>query len=66
MRSSKLSLRQKVMQKNSRLVRRREVYGKHVPVTGMYNMSCCLCPSLMLEVVIIKAVMRFRELFVQN
>ena len=37
MRSSKLSLRQKVMQKNSRLIRRREVYGKHVPATGMYN-----------------------------
>jgi len=36
MRSSKLSLRQKVMQKNSRLTRRREVYGKHVPATGMY------------------------------
>jgi len=37
MRSSKLSLRQKVMQKNSRLIRRREVYGKHVPATGLYT-----------------------------
>ena len=37
MRSSKLSLRQKVMQKNSRLIRRREVYGKHVPSAGTYS-----------------------------
>jgi len=27
------------MQKNSRLVRRREVYGKHVPAAGM-NIMC--------------------------
>jgi len=36
MRSLKLSLRQKVMQKNSRLMRRREVYGKHVPAAGKF------------------------------
>lgn len=42
MRSSKLSLRQKVMQKNSRLMRRREVYRKHVPAAGVSVFTCIL------------------------
>ena len=58
MRSSKLSLRQKVMQKNSRLMRRREVYGKHVPATGVYGIVV-LVPqdSLVPRVIIVKLVM---------